>query len=219
MKPCISCGVSKPAEEFRRNSRRSDGRDNRCKECFKAKDAVYRAENPGRIAAIRQKWNAAHPGRAREMFSAWYAEHGHTVRARANEYYHRNRHVALMKMRERRMANPTEWNARIQRSKAKKPLLYAEIGRANRHAYRARKRDVGGKLTAGLAARLFKLQQGKCPCCGRPLGRDYHLDHILPLALGGPNEDWNIQLLRRRCNSQKHAKHPIDFMQQRGFLL
>lgn len=46
-----------------------------------------------------------------------------------------------------------------------------------------------------------------------------HLDHIVPVAMGGPNIDENIQLLRQRCNNQKHSKHPVDFMQQRGFLL
>jgi 5-methylcytosine-specific restriction endonuclease McrA len=45
------------------------------------------------------------------------------------------------------------------------------------------------------------------------------MDHIIPLALGGTNTDDNIQLLRAKCNKQKGAKHPIDFMQQRGFLL
>lgn len=41
----------------------------------------------------------------------------------------------------------------------------------------------------------------------------------MPLALGGANEDWNIQLLRQRCNNQKKAKHPVDFMQSKGYLL
>jgi 5-methylcytosine-specific restriction endonuclease McrA len=52
-----------------------------------------------------------------------------------------------------------------------------------------------------------------------PLGDNYHIDHIMPLALGGSNTDDNIQLLRQRCNNQKCAKHPVDFMQSRGFLL
>jgi 5-methylcytosine-specific restriction endonuclease McrA len=85
--------------------------------------------------------------------------------------------------------------------------------------YRSRKRANGGTLSKGLAEKLFKLQQGKCPCCKQPLGRNYHLDHIVPTALGGSNSDDNMQLLRATCNHQKHAKHPIDFMQQRGFLL
>jgi 5-methylcytosine-specific restriction endonuclease McrA len=84
---------------------------------------------------------------------------------------------------------------------------------------RARKRTNGGTLSKNIAAKLFKHQRGKCACCGLPLGDDYHLDHIMPLALGGANVDSNIQLLRPSCNLQKSAKHPIDFMQSRGFLL
>ena len=63
------------------------------------------------------------------------------------------------------------------------------------------------------------LQKGLCPCCRKPLGNDYHMDHIIPLALGGSNGDNNIQLLRSECNLEKQAKHPVDFMQSRGFLL
>lgn len=84
---------------------------------------------------------------------------------------------------------------------------------------RAKVRSSGGRLSAGLAQNLFKLQKGKCPCCGKSLGSNYHLDHKMPLALGGSNTDDNMQLLRSTCNLQKNAKHPIDFMQSRGFLL
>ena len=89
----------------------------------------------------------------------------------------------------------------------------------NNHNRRARMLEVGGKLSSGLSGRLFKLQRGKCACCKLPLGDDYHLDHIIPIDLGGANEDWNIQLLRAKCNCQKHNTHPIDFMQSKGFLL
>lgn len=85
---------------------------------------------------------------------------------------------------------------------------------------RARKKGAGGKLSKGLAIKLFKLQRGQCACgCGQSLRNDYHMDHIMPLALGGANTDDNMQLLTSRCNQEKHAKHPIDFMQSRGFLL
>lgn len=84
---------------------------------------------------------------------------------------------------------------------------------------RAKIRENGGRLSPGLAKTLFSLQKGKCACCGLPLGNDFHLDHIIPSALGGANEDWNIQLLRRKCNMSKGAKHPLVFMQGKGFLL
>jgi len=94
-----------------------------------------------------------------------------------------------------------------------------ETRRAYGQNYRASKRASGGVLSQGLSAKLFKLQRGKCPCCNQSLGADFHLDHIIPIALGGANTDDNIQLLRQRCNNQKSAKHPVDFMQSRGFLL
>lgn len=64
-----------------------------------------------------------------------------------------------------------------------------------------------------------KFTNGKCPCCKQPLGDEFHLDHVIPLALGGPNTDDNMQLLRKTCNLQKSAKHPVQYMQERGFLL
>jgi 5-methylcytosine-specific restriction endonuclease McrA len=93
------------------------------------------------------------------------------------------------------------------------------IRRAIDQNRRARKRATGGELSNGLVEKLFDLQRGKCACCKQPLGDDYHLDHIMPLALGGSNTDNNMQLLRSTCNQQKHAKHPVDFMQSRGMLL
>jgi 5-methylcytosine-specific restriction endonuclease McrA len=115
-----------------------------------------------------------------------------------------------------RKANPDKSKAAVVAWRKENP----EATRIYSHNKRARKRANGGKLSKGLAERLLKLQRGKCACgCGQTLGDDYHLDHRMPLALGGANEDLNMQLLTSTCNQQKHAKHPVDFMQSRGFLL
>lgn len=109
---------------------------------------------------------------------------------------------------ERRKASVKKWDTNN-----------TEARRIHRHTRRARKMESGGVLSVGLAKKLFQLQKGKCACCKKPLGVGYQLDHIIPIALGGPNTDTNIQLLRALCNRQKGAKHPIDFMQGRGLLL
>jgi len=83
----------------------------------------------------------------------------------------------------------------------------------------AKRRGNGGVLSKGLSERLFGLQRGLCPCCSQPLGDNYHRDHIMPIDLGGANEDWNIQLLRAQCNLQKRNKRPEVFMRERGFLI
>ena len=125
--------------------------------------------------------------------------------------------------RERKKRDVTAWNAANPERKEENDATWAKANPEKKRIYtqnrRARKLENRGHLSPNIAEKLFKLQRGKCLCCGQPLGDNYHLDHNMPLALGGANEDWNMQLLRQRCNNQKHAKHPIDFMRQKGFLL
>ena len=85
---------------------------------------------------------------------------------------------------------------------------------------RAKVSAAGGKLTPGIKAKLFILQAGCCACCKTKCSiRGLHMDHVMPLALGGGSFDDNMQLLCQPCNNSKYSKHPIDFMQSRGFLL
>lgn len=150
--------------------------------------------------AASTKWVAANPERAKAVKAKWNADNSEKTRLRHAANYAANSEEIKASVAKYRVSNP------------KKIII-------RNHNQRARKREVGGTLTKGLVERLFKLQRGKCACCGLSLGDNYHLDHIMPLALGGSNVDSNIQLLRQKCNNQKHAKHPIDFMQSRGFLL
>jgi len=70
-----------------------------------------------------------------------------------------------------------------------------------------------------LVNKLLLLQKGTCVCCGLDINSDYHMDHIIPLKLGGEHTDSNIQLLCPACNLTKGSKDPIKFMQSKGFLL
>lgn len=150
------------------------------------------------VAAVKRKEAAVI--KAREAAKAWRCANPERARATTAAWIAANPEKAKAARLAYRAANP-------------------EVVRISNQNRRAKKRANGGKLSKGLAAKLFKLQKGKCPCCAKPLGNNYHMDHIMPLALGGSNTDDNMQLLRQRCNNQKHSKHPVDFMQSRGFLL
>lgn len=171
-----------------------------CKPCVKARNAAWRAANPEKLKSIKAAWRVSNPESARASRAAWKAANREKEKARGVAWVSANREKVNTKNAAWRAAN-------------------RELTRVYYSNRRARKRDVGGKLSTGLADRLFKLQRGKCACCGLPLGDNYHLDHIMPLALEGPNTDDNMQLLRATCNQEKWKKHPVDFMQQRGFLL
>ena len=119
---------------------------------------------------------------------------------------------------QKKKASQISWREKNREKENAQRRENPEKYRIHTHNRRALLKSLG-KLTPGISIKLFELQKGKCACCKKPLGTDYHMDHIIPLALGGTNTDENIQLLRAKCNKQKGAKHPIDFMQQRGFLL
>lgn len=148
------------------------------------------------------------------MQSAWYKNNYEKVIKRVKEYKDKNPEKASQYRRVWREKNPGKTEESIlawQSSNREKLRIYC-------HNRRAKIRD-GGKLSSSLADKLYRLQKGKCACCGKPLGDNYQIDHIMPIALGGTNTDNNIQLLRAKCNRQKSASHPVDFMRHKGFLL
>jgi len=130
-----------------------------------------------------------------------------------------------------RAANPEKSKEQNARRRAKDPEKCRRESREwfaknkdKRSAYqqnrKAKMLGNGGKLSSGIKEKLMALQKGKCSVCGADLNLCVvHKDHIVPLSLGGENIDSNIQLLCQPCNQTKHSKHPIDFMQSKGFLL
>ena len=65
-------------------------------------------------------------------------------------------------------------------------------------------------------AALFDSQLGRCanPYCGRSLKDGCHVDHIMPVALGGDNDLRNLQFLCPDCNFRKNKLHPEDWERQ-----
>ena len=55
--------------------------------------------------------------------------------------------------------------------------------------------------------------------CHESLRGGFDVDHITPKAAGGGNEITNLQLLCKPCNNAKSDRHPVEFMQGRGYLL
>lgn len=108
---------------------------------------------------------------------------------------------------------------RVRLTEAEKKEARA-TARRNR---KARERAAVGKLSKGIRKSLHEVQRGKCPVCKSKLildgSKKCHIDHVIPLSAGGTNTDDNVQLLCFECNVSKGAKHSVDFMQSRGFLL
>lgn len=53
---------------------------------------------------------------------------------------------------------------------------------------------------------LHRRAGGRCEICGCHIGSDFHADHVIPHAYGGPTEVWNGQALCPNCNLSKSMK-------------
>jgi len=196
------------------------------KEKVTESQAAYKIANAEKIRDRSAKYRASLiPEKTKAYQAKYYLKNRDAIRASSADYKLKNP-LSQLEYRKRNKAklkeNLAKWRFKNPEAMAKSAAAWAkanpEARRINEQNRRAKCKS-SGVLSRGLTGKLLALQKGRCACCGLLLGKNFHLDHIMPLALGGTNTDDNIQLLRQRCNNKKYAKHPIDFMQEKGFLL
>jgi 5-methylcytosine-specific restriction enzyme A len=83
-------------------------------------------------------------------------------------------------------------------------MLKRETHRAGKHRRKARLRGNGGSYTPAEWIALKTQYDNRCLVCGKQEPEiELTVDHIIPLAKGGPNTINNIQPLCHLCNSLK----------------
>ena len=106
--------------------------------------------------------------------------------------------IAYMKNREKNLEDAKLW----QKNNPDK----AQARNRNR---RAKRNNVEGTHTADEANALLEAQDYKCANCGDDLNVvSKHLDHVMPIKLGGSNSIVNLQWYCQYCNNSKGGKHP-----------
>lgn len=130
----------------------------------------------------------------------YYAQKREEIRKRQSEYYKKNRDKFI-----------------------RSAFIYSVNNKDRVRAYkannRAQRKNAQGHHTKDDILRILKDQKHKCANCLCDVSGGYHVDHIMPLKLGGTNWPDNLQILCPTCNLRKNAKHPIDWAQENGRLL
>ena len=103
--------------------------------------------------------------------------------------------------KERRKSDPevrahdASCEADYVRTRKKKDPSYRSMLLEHSIKYKTRKRGQLGKVSKGIKQALQAAQGNKCAYCKVSLKKvKPHLDHILPLALGGMHDDSNLQV-------------------------
>lgn len=216
-RPCTRCCVTKPVSQFRRISskrvRCGFSYYPKCKKCERstrrrrtAEEArAYRrqvAERQGRVfrstigpeaearrALLAARRRQAVLASAARAFTGWFARLG---RAEVD--------------RERRRE---AYRARYQQIKHK------EIARSRerKRLYRESARESGYEWTD-----LYSIRDSAtiCSYCQKPLGDERHLDHVVPLSMGGKTEPENLVASCAKCNLEKAGRDPMKWAAMRG---
>lgn len=236
MKTCTHCGIEKDNSCFCKNSQAKDGLGVWCKDCVNIHAKEKYKQDPSKAKAYRD----ANKDEAKAYSVIYRAENAEVLKAAKKEYSLKNKE----RRKAKRIADADKirvWRKKYNEQHREENRLYRiatkdraketkrlwllanpEARRIHKINHRARVDFSGGTLSRDLREKLFKLQKGVCPVCRKKLPhliKDQHLDHIIPMARDGMNIDSNIQLLCQPCNNRKHAKDPIDFMQQMGYLI
>ena len=135
-------------------------------------------------------------GRVRDFSQFSKEDEKEFYRQRNADNYLANREVRLQQAKDWQKANP-------------------EKSRVRNRNRRAKRINAEGTHTESQTTALLELQDHKCNSCGICLHTtEKHLDHIMPLDLGGSNWIENLQWLCQFCNNSKSNKHPDDWAEE-----
>lgn len=209
MKKCTKCGEERHLSKFYKKNKNSDDLFSRCKVCVNAVQSIYRSKNRESIKAYSAKYRIENSASVNAAQAKWYAEHSDKVAARRAKVYAENIESSREKSIKYYYENKDHVLERIAKWKKANP--------EKSRVYSQNRRNITvGRLSPDLAIHLFVEQDGVCLGCREDLGNDFHMDHIIPLSLGGLNADENIQLLCPTCNMSKGSKHPDEWNALRG---
>lgn len=199
----------KQTETERREKRRLKSKRWRAENLERAREITRESER--RRAAARAIGEGREPGRVGRPSLLTPEEKRAKRKANTEQYNARNIEAVREKARIREAAKRAGTFVSLAL-----PHLSDEERRLREVTFsakrRARIRATGGKLTAPDVASLRLLQRGHCGFCLSPLDHATpHVDHFLPLALGGANDIDNLSLMHSVCNLRKGAAHPAAF--------
>jgi 5-methylcytosine-specific restriction endonuclease McrA len=166
-----------------------------CTACTLERTDKWAAENLEIKLEFARDWRKRNPIYGKQ----WLKDHPDAKRRAARKWYLANAERAVRVAMAWGKRNPEKRRAAVRN-------------------YEARREGAAGSHTAEQILDLLDFQGWKCAGhhCNASLINKRHIDHIMPLILGGSNYIWNLQALCPTCNCSKNGKHPIAWAAENG---
>lgn len=201
MKTCSRCGAEKEATlEFfapQRGALKAN-----CRTCDTSFTRAWRAANPERRRATTAAHREANREALRAYEAAYRAANAEAIAASKAVWAAANPDKVLAIARKWRQENPE----RVAFFEAAYRASHPWKGRER--AARRRARMAASPVVEKIAHKdIWERDKGRCHICGKKADpNDWHLDHIMPIALGGEHSHRNVAVSHPDCNRRKAAK-------------
>lgn len=191
LKVCTKCNEEKDLSEFNKGNAKF-GRKSECKKCQAKRGQEYK-----KIPEVREKYRADCRERYRRQ----------SIEQRRGTYQRRKQYVKdwVEANRDRHKKTKHEYYL-------KNKSRYYDKAKYHNHTRRALL-SKGPKLTRDVVVELeiynlsnFKQNSFTCEYCLAIIESSYHLDHIVPVVLGGNNHITNLAITCPKCNRSKGAR-------------
>lgn len=195
-----------------------------CKSCYNRR---YRESHRDELAVRKHEWyeatKEAKRARKKAVYEAWYATNAEKDRASGRAWYAANKgrrsitqRAWYLANRERLAAKRSEYRESNRERLAADNRAYYAANREScyRRVNKRRARKLGNGVEDYDRNDIFERDDWICQICGEPVDPQLvwpdmmrkSIDHIIPIARGGPDTAENVQLAHLRCNLRKGAR-------------
>lgn len=182
-KACNTCFAVKPLSAYNQDKAKPDGRCGRCRPCDREAASAWATVNAERKQERMREYRRANADRIAEYKREYYRANAERERERAREHQREHRQT--------------------------------DTGRAVNRAKKARRRarklgaECDGHTWQDLLAAFEDADLFRCAYCDAPWE---HVDHVMPLALGGGEVVGNLVPACAPCNLSKGARNPYEWL-------
>lgn len=222
-KVCTHCGIEKPAttEYFARQKAGKYGFRADCKACHYTRQHKWHQTERGREVARsngvkrQKKWREfwlEFPNVRERPYATITCSRCKCDLPSTSEYFHHDdttRYGFTKVCKSCMIEYQSEYNQRPETKRRVKEYANRPDVQARQRAILNNRRSAHGSFTAQDIEDIRKAQGNRCYICHKKL-KKYHIDHFIPLVLGGTNDPGNLRLACPHCNLSKNKKHPHD---------
>jgi hypothetical protein len=210
IKQCNECKLNKPLTEFVKDSRKSGGYRNKCKECRNVYLRNRYNNKKSQISEYQKNWRENNPDKAKRYTRKTYLNRviglgREEIRRKSREEYWKNVSKKRAELRKSYQKHSDKRKEYAKKYKKKNPH-WNRMHESNR---RARKLRAVPPWLSETHKYQIQLMSELARNLEKETGAKYHVDHIHPLKhenLCGLHVPWNLQVIPESENISKSNK-------------